>query len=199
MKERGQFSVEYLIVSAFGIMVITVIAFVVYSEFGRQTAEVDMAQLQRFGNSIINAVSKISYLGETSVITINPLMPAGLKNASVVGNRTLSFTIESNGKLSDAPFQSPVNIAADFGSFSKGPKNIIIRSKMNYVLVCTQENNKRCNNYCDHDSGEDALNSPNDCCTADCSGCTENGPFGTCVNDGCYLTCYGHNGCNKAC
>jgi hypothetical protein len=199
MRKKGQFATEYVITIAFAIMVVTTAAFVMYGEFGKQVKEVDMAQLGRFGNSIIDAVSRVSYLGDGSVITITPMLPGGVKNVSVMQNKTLVFSFESDTGASDVLFKSPVNIMVDIGNLNRGVKKIVIRDKSAYTLVCSQDTKLRCNNRCDIYSGENANNTPSDCCTADCHSCTEEKSYATCDYEGePNCNCIGHNGCTAA-
>jgi hypothetical protein len=56
------------------------------------------------------------------------------------------------------------------------------------------------NNKCDVGYGEDALNTPSDCCTPECHSCDADGSYMSCTSDVvCYSTCYGHNGCSELC
>lgn len=200
MTKSGQFTVETAVVVAFGILMITAIAFVLYIEFGRQMEITNTAQLQAFGNTLINTASKLGYFGETSIITINPLLPSGVINVSVEDNRTLVIWYTQGGVYNEMIFISPVNVAVDFNDFNKGIKNMVIRQKSGYVVICEQ-NGDRCNNYCDVTfGGENANNSPNDCCTSSCTSCDADGSYSTCPSDStCYPTCFGHNGCNTEC
>lgn len=114
MTKSGQFTVETAVVVAFGILMITAIAFVLYIEFGRQMEITNTAQLQAFGNTLINTASKLGYFGETSIITINPLLPSGVINVSVEDNRTLVIWYTQGGVYNEMIFISPVNVAVDF-------------------------------------------------------------------------------------
>ncbi len=202
MGKKGQFATEYIATIAFGIMVITTVAFVMYAEFGKQVKEVDLAQLGRFGNSIIDAVNRVSYLGEDSVITITPMMPGWVKNVSVEQNKILVFTFEGDTGPSEVLFRSPVNIMVDIGNLNRGVKKIVVRDKSDYTLVCSQDTKLRCNNRCDFSSGENSDNTPSDCCTSGCYSCTdtEDKSYTICSHDvACHSSCYGHNGCKTVC
>jgi hypothetical protein len=209
MKKRGQYAIESMVVMAFGFILLAVLSFVVYNEFGNQLAGVNIAQLQKFGSSVITSASKLSYFGETSVITIDPMLPPGVSRIYVENNKTLVIAYDKNGRQEEMVFISPVNLAVDFNEFNKGTKNIVIKFKENYVSVC-ERNQLRCNNFCDHTVGyegmlENATNAPSDCCTAECNGCAVDASPSVCGsypaghNSLCYPSCYGHNGCNKIC
>jgi hypothetical protein len=197
MRKRGQFSVEYLVVSVLGIMALSLLAFVVYSQFVKQTGEVDMGELQKFGNTLMDTVSKLNYMGGSSSLTVTGIFPINIVNATVENNKTLIFWYRGqSGTASPVEFRSPVKITLDFTNYNQGKKTVNVQSKDGYTLICFMYDSNSCNGVCDYTSTEDARTRPSDCCKSDCTGCSNDGKPATCPSDGTsHPECKGLNGC----
>ena len=192
---------------AFGLLVLTGIVYALFSQVSRQTEDVDMAQLRKFGNALIETVNKLSYMGDTSSLTIEQVFPSGIVNVTLdrtstaVLNRTILFWYKGANGISQVEFRSPVDIALDFTNFNKGTKKIVVSDLKGKTLICLKTTDYSCNGFCDFSHLEDAFNSPSDCCTSMCYGCTTQDRKPTaCINDSkCHSECYGHNGCMTIC
>ncbi len=210
MEKRGQASFEMMLVIAFAILFTTGLIYAFSNQIFRQSSEVEMAQIERFGNSLIESINKLSYMGETSSLAFEQSLPANVVNITLdrsptsVSNRTIIFWHkDSTGAVSPIVFYSPVDIALDFTNPNKGAKKIILTSSGNNILVCLKTESYNCNGICDYDSGENAYNAPSDCCGSDCRACMEQKRLSQCDTwdplSNCIPICYGHNGCQEVC
>jgi hypothetical protein len=197
MEKKGQFSIEYLVITAFGIIAVTVMAFLLYSQFTKQTAEVDMTQMQKFGNTLIDTISKLNYMGGSSSLTLTGNFPGKFVNATVENNRTLIFWYrDDSDTISPVEFRSPVDVRLDFTNYNKGKKTVSVQSKESYTLVCLMYDSNSCDGICEYTLTEDASTRPSDCCRSDCTGCTNDARPSVCASDGTqHPECKGLNGC----
>lgn len=209
MKKRGQVSVEFMIVAAFGLLIISGVIYMVTSQIHQQADEFNMAQLKKFGNSITDTINKLSYMGDTSSLTVDQALPSGIVNVTLdrsptsVSNRSILFWYRSGDSISPVVFISPVDVAIDFTNLAPGPKKVIITSRESNTLICLKTNSYNCNGICNFDQGENYTNAPSDCCRSDCRGCTSLDKPSVCGTTeppaACHDICYGHNGCASVC
>lgn len=198
MEKRGQMSVEYLMVVALAFILVTGVIYVVSNEIIHKTGELERSQLNKLGNSIIDTISQLSYMGGDSSLTIEEVMPSGIESVHVERGKNIIFNYTGGSGLSQIVFTSPVNVSLDMKNLTSGKKKIVISSKEDYTLVCNKIYNYSCNSICDFTKGENAETAPSDCCTETCKVCTDNKRVTSCTVDGsspCKPECYGHNGC----
>lgn len=201
MVKKSQFAIEYLVVAGFAVFVMSVAVFFVYNQMSHKTSELEVAQINKFGNSIIELTNKLSYMVEQSRLTTQVVLPSNIKDIYVENKKDLVVEYQRDGEIGEIVFHSNLNLALDFDEFNPGVKNIILESKKNYVLICSQENEFSCDNVCEITSKEEnTSNNHNDCCKTDCTGCREDGNFYFCESDGlCHAACDNHNDCNAQC
>ncbi|OGM02294.1 hypothetical protein A3K72_03885 [Candidatus Woesearchaeota archaeon RBG_13_36_6] len=200
MVKKAQFATEYMIVSAFALIVISFTVYAIYSQLGHQTKALESAELSKFGNSIIDAANKLGYMGEQSRTTLNLVLPQNVKNAYVENGKDIVFEYEGSGGSGDMVFHSNINLALDFDDLKPGLKNIVLESKKDYILICSKTDDLSCDNICETEEGENTYTSPGDCCKRDCTGCSLSGDFNFCETDNkCHAACANHNECNAQC
>lgn len=199
MVKKAQFATEYLVVTAFALFFISLTVYAIYTQIGHKTSELDVAQLNRAGNSIIESVNKLAYMAEKSRTTVKVMLPENLKKVYVENKKDLVFEYESGGDTGYLVFHSNSDFELSFENNNPGIRYIVLESKKNYVSGCLQVFKWNCNNVCEVSKGENASNSPSDCCKADCTGCSTSGgdeSYLICDSDNINHTeCDGHNGC----
>ena len=200
MVKKAQFGVEYIIVAAFALLVLSAAITVFYSRYASQEEELDEAQLKKFGNSILEASNRLAYHGDQSMISLDIILPEGVKDAYVEDSKYLVFEFERLGQQSEIVFRSNFNLAIDFYDLNAGVKNIVLETRGDYILVCSKHFDGSCDQMCSVSEKENYSNSPSDCCREDCTGCTDDKNFYFCASDGlCHATCGGHNDCAAQC
>lgn len=200
MVKKSQFAIEYMMIAAFVILGLTIMIFTVYSNLGEQNRELEIAQLQKFGNTIIEVTNRLSYMGDESRSTITAILPANINSIYIENDKYLIIEYIDQNNIVPITFRSKQNLALDFENFAPGVKNLMISTKEDYVVVCDKTTIGSCDNICKVSEGEDAYNNANDCCKPDCSECQDDGRFFLCSSDNlCHASCDNHNTCNAQC
>lgn len=198
MEKRGQMSVEYMLTIAFALLLVTGVVYVVSTQIGHQAEDLQLAQLNKFGNTIVDTVNKLSYMGGDSTLTVEETLPLNIRAARVEQGKTLVFNYSTGGDVTQIAFVFPVNVSLDLKDLIQGRKKLVISTRGDYALICNKIANYSCNSICDIGKGETYANAPSDCCTLTCMGCDNNERYTSCETDAshpCRPECYGHNGC----
>lgn len=200
MVKRGQFAIEYLIIGSFIFFGISVAMYAVYSNMGRQSQELEIAQVREFGNSIIEVSDQLGYMGSQSRRTLNLILPDNVVDVYVENDKYLIIEYQAGDNIVPIPFESKLPIALDFDDIKPGVKNMLIETREQYVLVCSKNNDLACDNICSVTDGETVENNANDCCKSDCTSCIDDASYYFCASDGlCHATCDNHNDCDSQC
>ncbi len=137
MKKRGQFSVEYLVITGFviGMVIIGVSAYYIQSRETKQ--EVEISELQYVGDQIIGNVESVYYAGGFAKKTLKIRVPDIVTNISVPNEMELVFKIGESDMVffSDVPIAG-VNLPQTAGDISGMGDLIIVKNGSN-VIICT--------------------------------------------------------------
>lgn len=197
--KKAQLAVEHILVVTFGLLIITSTLFFILRETEVQKQEFEAAQLKKFGNAIIEAVNTVAYSDFPSKITFELAMPSNVDDVLVENNRILVFNFSDDRGSSQMVFSADIDIVIEMNNTSQGIKRIVVESKGDFVSICDQYSDRKCNKICDWPE-ENNDNSPADCCLSDCTGCVDKGSYYFCTNDSiCHTNCYRHNNCNQIC
>ncbi|MBW3015326.1 hypothetical protein KY330_02815 [Candidatus Woesearchaeota archaeon] len=137
--KRGQFSVEYLLVVGFALIIILPIMFYGYTTFQESRKEVAFASANKIGYDITNHAKSIYYLGNLSRITLELNFPEGIDDIDILEdqNKDTFFFISVYG--SELLFKSDVHINGSFiedeGHYAPGLKQVLIESKGDFVNI----------------------------------------------------------------
>ena len=200
MVKRAQFAIEYLIIGTFIFFGISVAMYAVYTNVGKQSQELEIAELKEFGNSIITVTNDLGYMGSESRKTLELILPDNVVDVFVENDKYLIFKYQAGDTIVDIPFESKLPLAIDFEDLNPGVKNMFIETRDQYILVCSKRGELSCDNLCSVTEGETAANNPNDCCKSDCTECTNDANYYFCISDSlCHAACDNHNDCNGQC
>lgn len=130
-KEKGQVSVEYLIMVSFITFLIISILGVAFFYVGGVSDKIKFDQVQNFASKIISSSEKTFYSGEPSKVVINAYLPAGVESAGIINN-SLVFNVSSSSGLTIISFKSNVPIQGSLSS-GQGLKRITIEAKTDRV------------------------------------------------------------------
>ncbi|MBI5389207.1 hypothetical protein HZB01_02380 [Candidatus Woesearchaeota archaeon] len=140
---KAQASVEYILISAFIIMIVLPILFFSYKYSDTSKKEVIASRVQDIGITITDTAEAVYYMGAPARITVTANMPEGISNLSIVGTtaKELLFTLEDGTELA---YASLVNITGPYNAtgdpcpaicYASGEKRIIILADQQNVNI----------------------------------------------------------------
>ena len=115
MGDRAQASIEFVLVIAFG-MVILLPASLIFANYSRESSEeLKMTQLIRMGNDIVLQSENVYYYSDPSRVEIIGVVPEGVKSIYVQTDwanhvNLLTFNLQKGDKIQPVTFFSRVNI-----------------------------------------------------------------------------------------
>ena len=134
MGERGQISLEYLIVVAFVVFAVIVILGVSLFYTSSAQDQIKISQLSAFANKITSSAESVYYAGEPSKVTITAYLPSGVQNVQIAAD-SLIFTIVTSGGTNVIAFESDVTLNSGTLSFNEGLKRLVILAGADRVYV----------------------------------------------------------------
>ncbi len=135
MMDRGQISLEYLIVVSFVVFAVIVILGVSLFYTSSAQDQIKLNQLYAFSSKVISSAESVYYAGEPSKITITAYLPNGVQNIQVISD-SLVFTFVTSSGISVNVFESNVPLDdATTISINEGAKRIVIRAGADRVYV----------------------------------------------------------------
>ncbi len=135
MGERGQISMEYLIVVAFVVFAVIVILGISLFYTSSAQDQIKMSQLSAFAKKIIGSAEAVYYAGEPSKVTVTAYLPNGVQDIRVIDNN-LVFTFVTSSGTSVLAFESEVSIhGGTILSLNEGLKRLVISAGADRVYV----------------------------------------------------------------
>ena len=136
MGDRAQASIEFVLVIAFG-MVILLPASLIFANYSRESSEeLKMTQLIRMGNDIVLQSENVYYYSDPSRVEIIGVVPDGVKSIYVQTDwanhvNLLTFNLQKGDKIQPVTFFSRVNMNGTFEArdFTPGRKRILLEVK----------------------------------------------------------------------
>ncbi len=141
MSSRAQFSLEYLLVIAFGMMLILVISVVYFAQTREISLDRQQTLLNIMGNDIVTTASNVYYAGPLSKKTLRYGIPAMVNNIYVADNAFI-FNVTTNGATYDLVFYANVPIIGYFPEskeYTEQIAHILIYNCGDEVLICSEE------------------------------------------------------------
>lgn len=131
---KAQAAMEYLLVIALVTALIIPASYVFYRYAQSSSERVNIGQIEKMGNDIIDTAETIYYLGAPSRQDLDEQMPEGVYNITIFNNwavepklNELVFYTRFGGKLSEKVFFSRVNINGSFSKLDWAPGAKVIR------------------------------------------------------------------------
>ncbi len=134
MRNRGQISLEYLIVVGF--VVFIVILLLGLAVFYTSTARDSMSfnQLNNFANKLLNSAETVYFAGEPSKLTITAYLPEGVSSFEILENSLVfNMTTNSGNNIISYPSKVPLDLSSTF-SFTGGVKRMKIVATLSNVV-----------------------------------------------------------------
>ncbi|MBI3051061.1 hypothetical protein HYY74_01250 [Candidatus Woesearchaeota archaeon] len=188
MKRRcGQAATEYIMISAFALMVIIPAAYFFYSYSHSAEQRIRDAQVTRLATDIANNAEQVFYLGYPSKITLEEVMPANVEGIFIYRDwnqktNHLNFVVRTTDGISEYNFPLRVNVLGFYGSRDYGAGTKLARmmamynaSGSPYVLVTFIGD---CFASVTYDVNNDRLVDPGD--FGECVGCSGRQATGIC-------------------
>ena len=136
MIERGQISLEYLIVVGFVMFAVIVLLGVSLFYTHSVQDQIKVSQLSTFANKIVSSAESVYYAGEPSKITITAFLQQGVQSFQVVSN-SLVFTFVTSSGTSTIAFESKVPLDGSFtlSSLNEGVRRLTITAGSDRVYI----------------------------------------------------------------
>lgn len=131
--ERGQVSVEYLILIGFITFAILTIAGVVLFYSTSIQDQLRFNQLERLSQKVIGSADTVFYSGLPAKATITIYVPAGIEALEVTGT-LLVFNVSSSHGTARIAYTATVPLEGSF-NISSGVKRIEVTAKASSVLL----------------------------------------------------------------
>lgn len=133
MKERGQISIEYLIVVGFISVLVIAIIGISYLYASGVRDQIKSSQIENFAEKIVAESERVYYAGEPSRTTITAYLPAGVDSISVQ-EQSIIISYQLNSGQSTNAFPSNVPISLSINA-DEGLKRISIVAQSDRVAV----------------------------------------------------------------
>jgi uncharacterized protein (UPF0333 family) len=132
-KNRGQISLEYLILVGFVTFIIISTLAIAYLYSGSINDRIKVSQINNFAKKIVSTSERVFYQGEPSKATISVYLPDGVQDVSFFQNNLFVTLLTSSGTekisiSSDVPVEGSI-------TSGMGIKKIEIRAEENKVIV----------------------------------------------------------------
>ena len=136
VKNRGQVSIEYLIVVSMVVFFVVSMMGVAYYYSNGIKDQIKLTQLQNFINKIITSSETVFYSGEPSKVTINAYLPSGVEKMETYQNQKgIYVEIRTSSGLNKMFFNSNVKIEIGEITKTEGLKRISIVAKEDKVQM----------------------------------------------------------------
>lgn len=131
---RSQAATEFLLITAFFLLLIIPTVFYFYSYAQEAAVEVEISKAENIGNAIVDTAESAFYYGRFSKLTLNVDMPAGVKNINVTcapGREACDFNIYILDQELFFPSNVPINGTFEQKDFVQGRHDVVLETKHN--------------------------------------------------------------------
>lgn len=131
--EKAQVSMEYILITAFSLLVAIplIVLFFQYSQ--TYNNEVTLNQANKVMDEILNAAETVYYLGEPSQKTITVYFPKDVQQV-ILEQGYFSFTINNGGNTYTLYRAAQINFTGNISS-NAGAKNLKVRAVNNTITI----------------------------------------------------------------
>ena len=123
---KSQISVEFMVVMAFVLLMITPTILIFRSQIKSMNEQVNINQAYAIEKKIISSAEEMYYFGSPSKTTIKVYMPSGVKNIKITDNEII-FNVTTQYGTTEVVQATPVNLTGSISHIS-GLKYITIES-----------------------------------------------------------------------
>lgn len=131
MGDRGQSSVEFLLVIGVGMVILLPATLLFFNYSQRSSDDLKFGQLIRMGNDIVNNAEQVYYYSDPSKIQIEDVMPPDVENITIQNDwpnriNLITFWVRSKGNDVPVTFFTKISINGTFEArdYSAGRKRI---------------------------------------------------------------------------
>ena len=142
--ERGQISVEYLIVVGFVIFIVLGLVGVALFYASGISDQVKLNQIESYANKIISSSESVFFAGEPSQVTITAYLPEGVQSVEVIedppgsGETFMLFRVSTSSGISVIAYPSDVVLMETTLSSDRGVKRILIKAEETNEVSITE-------------------------------------------------------------
>lgn len=108
---------EYLLVVAFGFLLLVPIVLISMTQSSRFTSDVTAAQIQKVGRELTDAVDSVYYAGPPTKRTMQLYFPVGIRNVTL-SNSTIIFRVSGSSGAYDYPVFAATNVTGELRTFA---------------------------------------------------------------------------------
>jgi len=131
---KAQFSIEYLMMMGFALMLLIPIIVLFASESQNMKSDIAVSQLNQVAMKIADKAEEVYYQGQPSRTTIKVSIPQGVKNITFSNNEIIFNFLNPDNVVLQVEQDTPINVTGNISS-NAGIHFIQIESEGEYVLV----------------------------------------------------------------
>jgi uncharacterized protein (UPF0333 family) len=138
----GQYSLEYLFVIAFGMLLIIGVSALYFTQSKQVTDERAQTLVELMGNEIISTAESIYHAGALSKKTLRYEMPSIVNTLEITDEDSLVISVSTDGATYDYVYYSTVPIEGYFPetkAYTEQIAHILIYNCGDNVLICSEE------------------------------------------------------------
>ena len=110
-ENKGQSSLEYLLIVALTFAIIVPTTYLFYNYSKESSQEITDAQITKLGRSIVDSAESIFYSGQGSKTVLELNVPESVYSALIVDGRELVFNVTTTFGVSEIVFFSSINMS----------------------------------------------------------------------------------------
>ena len=138
--KKAQFSVEYLLIVGFALVIIIPVVYYSYSSFSDSQQEIAEAAVNKIGYDIVNTAKNVYFLGQDSRVTVDMTFPDGIQNFDTRVDTLADpdqYFLFIQIHDSEILFPSAVELRGSFipENYAPGLKHVKLQSYGTYVEV----------------------------------------------------------------
>lgn len=131
---KGQYSVEFMLVAAFSLLMVFVIINVMQSEYQANQDSIKMSQIDKVAREIVYNAERIYYQGKPSKITLEVQLPEKIRNINI-SQREITFYYESIDNIVEITRVSSVYFTSPPNYSSSSSSNLSFKAGIHYVTI----------------------------------------------------------------
>ena len=131
---KAQFSIEYLIMMGFTLLLIIPTIIIFANESTNIKSDIALSQINKVALKLSEKAEEVYYQGAPSRTTIRTNLPSGIENISISG-KDIVFIYSGYGNSTITVIETAqVNVTGNI-SIRQGVHNILIKSEGDYVSI----------------------------------------------------------------
>jgi len=122
MKRKGQAAIEYLVLTGFTMLILTILLIAAYNRMSSSEKQIDLNSAEVAVNKLKEASDFVYIHGDPTKLTVSVYLPKDLVNAqSYIDNKTINIAMNVQGEYTDVWRSTLGNIGWDLEGVTSFP------------------------------------------------------------------------------